>query len=144
MKRLAVGCVLFTRSKRHIGVLCLCWLCLPLQAQEDAFGSIYTGLDSLEALMNAMQARNETLQSDVTDLSQTLQRQEEVLHERTRLIERHEQALSELQQHLTAISEAYKTQSELSKRFERRYRVWKWTALIGIPAAALAAVLIKD
>jgi chromosome segregation ATPase len=96
-----------------------------LSAQEDAFGNIYAGLDSLETLMNAMHERNERLQSSLTDLDRTLQTQEEVLHERTRLIERHEQALSELQQSLTALSETYKRQSGLLATCERRIPQWK-------------------
>ena len=137
MRRLAVDCVISTRSRRRIGALCLFWLCLPLSAQEDAFGSIYTGLDELEALINAMHERNERLQSSLTDLDQTLQTQEEVLHERTRLIERHEQALSELQQSLPALSETYKRQSGLLATCERRLRRWRTAFWLGIPATAL-------
>jgi hypothetical protein len=62
--------------------------CLPYYCwgqSGETFGNIYTGLDALETLLSAMEERNATLLSSVTDLNQTLQTQEQVLVEQRRL-----------------------------------------------------------
>jgi ElaB/YqjD/DUF883 family membrane-anchored ribosome-binding protein len=122
--------------------------CLPYYCWGQAgetFGNIYTGLDALETLLSAMEERNATLLSSVTDLEQTLQTQEQVLAEQKRLTARHEQALTVLRQSWTEISEAYKRQSASLATSERQLQTWKrgfWWGIVGATGLGLMAGLV--
>ena len=137
MKRLGAGCVLFMRSRRCIGALCLFWLCLPLSAQEAPFGSIYTGLDSLETLMNAMQTQNERLQGDINNLETNLAQSGALLNERDASIARLQALLRDLKTQSDAMREAYKRQSHSLQKSEQRLRNWRLFALAALPITAV-------
>jgi hypothetical protein len=110
-------------------LLSCCYFCWGQSG--ETFGNIYTGLDALETLLSAMEERNATLLSSLTDLNQTLQTQEGVLAEQKRLTARHEQALSVLRQSLAEMSEAYKRQSASLATSERQLKSLETGFLVG-------------
>ncbi|GHV06444.1 hypothetical protein FACS189485_14970 [Spirochaetia bacterium] len=79
----------------------------------------------LDTLSNSEQQSRQ-----LEDLNRTLTENEQILHER-------EQLLTDLRTQLTAMSETFQKQSDLSAKYERSSRFWKRFTLIGIPVTAV-------
>ena len=114
----------------RLPALCLISLLLsfPLYSQEPP--SIYDNLDKLESLLLDTLSNSETQSRQLDDLSRTLAENEQILHER-------EQLLTDLRTQLTAMSETFQKQSDLSAKYERSSKFWKRFTLIGIPVTAV-------
>ncbi|GHU87709.1 hypothetical protein FACS189476_03580 [Spirochaetia bacterium] len=118
------------KSRHCFAVFCLISLLLsfPLYSQEQS--SIYDNLDKLESLLLDTLSNSETQSRQLEDLNRTLAENEQILRGR-------EQLLTDLRAQLTAMSETYQKQSDLSAKYGRSSRFWKTFTLIGIPVTAV-------
>jgi uncharacterized coiled-coil protein SlyX len=103
-------------------------LSLPLYSQEPP--SIYDNLDKLESLLLDTLSNSEAQNKQLEDLNKTLAENEQIMQERERL-------LTDLRAQLTAMSETFQKQSDLSAKLERSSRFWKTFTLVGIPVTAV-------
>jgi signal recognition particle GTPase len=78
---------------------------------------------------------NENLQKQLESLNQ-------ILNEKDISTTKQEKLLKELQTQLKEMSETYKTQSQLSKKYARSSKFWKTFTLIGIPTAAVISGVV--
>jgi peptidoglycan hydrolase CwlO-like protein len=108
-----------------------------LYSQESSpdFSGLGSGLDELENLINDTLNSNENLQKQLESLSQ-------ILDEKDISTTKQEKLLRELQTQLKEMSETYKTQSALSKRYARSSKFWKTFTIIGIPAAMVISGVV--
>jgi septal ring factor EnvC (AmiA/AmiB activator) len=111
---------------------------LPLYAQQETLGSIYTSLDELERTLLDIQSENENLKADTKALRENLTESEAA---GGRLL-----ALSEeLKRRSAEQEQAYKRLSATSEQSERRLRGWRLAsiiegaAIIGILAVTIGA-----
>ncbi|GHV64986.1 hypothetical protein AGMMS49587_18460 [Spirochaetia bacterium] len=118
------------KPHKSSAVCCLISLLLsfPLYSQEPP--SIYDNLDKLESLLLDTLSNSETQSRHLEDLNRTLAENEQILRGR-------EQLLTDLRAQLTAMSETFQKQSDLSAKYGRSSRFWKTFTLIGIPVTAV-------
>jgi hypothetical protein len=72
----------------------------------------------------------EDLQQNLTESGALLRTYESIIQERENL-------LKDLQTRLSEMSAIYKTQSDLSAKYEKRSKFWRTFTLIAVPSAAL-------
>ncbi|GHU72742.1 hypothetical protein FACS189450_11120 [Spirochaetia bacterium] len=118
------------KPRQCSSVFCLISLLLsfPLYSQEPP--SIYDNLDKLESLLLDTLSNSEQQSRQLEDLNRTLAENEKIMSER-------EQLLTGLRVQLTAMSETFQKQSDLSAKYEHSSRFWKTFTMIGIPVTAV-------
>jgi chromosome segregation ATPase len=105
---------------------------LPLYAQQETLGSIYTSLDELERTLLGIQSENESLKADTEALRENLTESEAA---GGRLL-----ALSAELKRLSAEQEqAYNRQSALLEQSEKKFKGWRLASII--EGAAIIGIL---
>ena len=125
------------RSKL-INALCfLFFLALSQEAFSQDFSSIDQDLLQLELLILDTIANTEEQQRLLEDLNQNLINSETLITSYETIIQEQENLLLGLRSQLNEMSEIYKTQSLLSRRYAENSRFWRTFTLIAIPVTAL-------
>jgi septal ring factor EnvC (AmiA/AmiB activator) len=124
----ALFCILFSLSS------------LALLAQD--FSSLDSDLQQLEDLILDTIATTQEQQKLLDNLRQSLNESGDLIATYESIISEQETLLKNLQEQLTAMSETYRTRSQLSAKYDQRLRFWRNTTLIGIPAATLISAVV--
>jgi predicted RNase H-like nuclease (RuvC/YqgF family) len=111
---------------------------LQLFSQQATLGSIYTSLDELEQTLLGIQSENENLKRDTQALKENLTESETAAARLSDLS-------TELKRLSTEQAEAYRRQSDLLDKSERRLRNWRLASLIegGVIAALVAVIILR-
>jgi uncharacterized protein HemX len=121
----------FTHCVRHSKILVLLLLSLAsspaLFAQESQLSA--TQLEELQSLIE------DTLSNEQQQM-QRLNNLNSLLAENERLLAEREELLKTLKTQLEDLSETYRKQSTLSKKYARSSKFWRTFTLAGIPAVA--------
>ena len=115
---------------------------LPQAAFSQDFSSIDSDLSLLENLLNNTLANMEEQQTLLNDLRANLTESGNIIANYESIIQGQENLLRALQIQLNAMSEIFRTQSDLSLKFEKSSRFWKTFTLVGIPAAVLLSGIV--
>jgi septal ring factor EnvC (AmiA/AmiB activator) len=123
--------VIFGQYSRIFGFFLLFLALSPaLSAQETQpdLSSIDRQMEELQSLIDDTLNNEQQQIQRLNDLSQILAENERLLSERETL-------LQTLKVQLADLSETYKMQANLSRKYERSSRFWRTCTLVGIPAA---------
>jgi uncharacterized membrane protein YccC len=121
-------------NKSKIFVLPLLFLALSpaLFAQESQ--------PDLSAIDRQMEELQSLIDDTLNNEQQQMQRLDDlnlILAENERLLAERETLLQTLKTQLADLSETYKMQANLSRKYERSSKFWRTFTLVGIPAAIL-------
>jgi uncharacterized protein HemX len=94
-------------------------------------------LSDIDKSLEELQSLIEDTLSNEQQQTQRLDNLNQILAENERLLSERETLLQTLKTQLADLSETYKRQSELSKKYERDSRFWRTFTLVGIPAAVV-------
>ena len=108
----------------------------PAASAQD-FSSVDNDLSLLEDLIEDTIANTQEQQKLLEDLKQNLESSGNLIANYENIITEQETLLKDLQTQLTEMSETFKTQSALSRKYERNSKFWRAFTLIAIPATAL-------
>jgi hypothetical protein len=116
----------------------LAWsLLLPPGLSCQDFSSLDKDLLQLESLIHDTLENSEAQRQQLEDLQKNLAESGELLKSYEGIIAGQESLLRDLQGRLSAMSETYRKQSELSARYEQSSKFWKRFTLAAVPVAAL-------
>jgi len=124
-------------SKPINALFFLLLLALSLEAFSQDFSSIDRDLLQLELLILDTIANTEEQQRLLENLNQNLINSETLITSYETIIQEQENLLLGLRSQLNEMSEIYKTQSLLSRRYAENSRFWRTFTLIAIPVTAL-------
>jgi septal ring factor EnvC (AmiA/AmiB activator) len=110
---------------------------LPQAVYSQDFSSIDMDLAQLEDLINDTIANTREQQKLLEDLKRNLNESEELIAGYSKIIQEQENLLASLRGQLTAMSEIYRTQSQLSAKYARNSKFWRTFTLAAIPVTAL-------
>jgi len=108
-------------------------------AFSQDFSSVDSDLALLESLIADTLSNTEEQQKLLDDLRKSLDEKGNLIGNYESIITGQENLLKDLQARLNEMSETYKMQSALSRKYERRSRFWRTFTLIAIPATAIAS-----
>ena len=103
------------------------------------FSSLITDLQQLENLLNDTLINTQEQQRLLEDLRQSLNESGNLLANYENIITEQETLLSNLREQLTAMSETFLMQSQLSARYERNSKFWRTFTLIAVPVTAVVS-----
>jgi septal ring factor EnvC (AmiA/AmiB activator) len=115
----------------------LLFLALSQAAYSQDFSSIDLDLAELENLINDTIANTREQQKLLEDLKRNLSESAELIANYSNIIQEQENLLATLRGQLTAMSETYRMQSQLSAKYARNSKFWRTFTLIAIPVTAL-------
>jgi len=115
------------------------FLLLPQAVFSQDFSSIDLDLAQLEDLINDTIANTLEQQKLLEDLKKNLSESAELIADYSNIIQEQENLLASLRKQLTAMSETYKMQSQLSAKYARNSKFWRTFTLIAIPVTALVS-----
>jgi septal ring factor EnvC (AmiA/AmiB activator) len=118
-------------------LFCIWFLLSPRAVSSQDFSSIGGDLSALENLIQDTLANSEAQQKQLEDLKKNLAESEALIGNYESVIAERESLLKDLQTRLSEMSETYRTQSELSAKYEKSSKFWKTFTLIAVPSAAL-------
>jgi hypothetical protein len=126
-----------TLGQKRGGALVGCLLLFSVLCAEESpgFSPVDSNLEKLESWMTDLLNTEVQQQQQLLNLSQTLEESGQMLKERELL-------LTDLRSQLTEISEIYRKQSSLSKKYEAKSRFWRNFTLIGIPLAVVSGLTV--
>jgi septal ring factor EnvC (AmiA/AmiB activator) len=110
-----------------------------LAAWSQDFSSIDQDLAQLESLINDSIANTQEQQKQLEDLKKNLNASENLIASYETTIKEQEKLLADLRKQLTAMSETYKTQSQLSARYAQSSKFWKTFTIVAIPVTAIVS-----
>jgi len=113
------------------------FLVLSQAAYSQDFSSIDLDLAQLENLINDTIANTREQQKLLEDLKRNLSESAELIANYSNIIQEQENLLATLRGQLTAMSETYRMQSQLSAKYARNSKFWRTFTLIAIPVTAL-------
>ena len=118
-------------------LLFLLFLALSQAVYSQDFSSIDLDLAQLENLINDTIANTREQQKLLEDLKRNLSESAELIANYSNIILEQENLLATLRGQLTAMSETYRMQSQLSAKYARNSKFWRTFTLIAIPVTAL-------
>jgi septal ring factor EnvC (AmiA/AmiB activator) len=131
-------------KKQCFAFLLLCILSSlfsPGLSSED-FSSIDKDLAELETLIQDTLSNSEEQLKQLEDLQRNLAESGALISNYESIIIEREDLLKDLQARLSEMSAIYKTQSDLSRTYERSSRFWRTFTLIAVPSSALLSGLL--
>jgi septal ring factor EnvC (AmiA/AmiB activator) len=131
-------------SPRYTAVVILfffSYLSSPAVYSQD-FSSIDQDLAQLESLINDSLANTQEQQKQLENLKQNLNESGNLIASYENTIKEQEKLLADLRKQLTAMSETYKTQSQLSARYEKNSKFWKTFTIVAIPVTAVISGVV--
>jgi septal ring factor EnvC (AmiA/AmiB activator) len=120
-------------------LLFLLFLLLSQAVYSQDFSSIDLDLAQLEDLINDTIANTREQQKLLEDLKKNLSESAELIANYSNIIQEQENLLANLRKQLTAMSETYKMQSQLSAKYARNSKFWRTFTLVAIPVTALVS-----
>ena len=119
-------------------VLCFTFFLLfsPAAYSQD-FSSLDSDLEALETLIADTLLNTQEQQKLLENLRQSLDASGNLIESYESIIAAREDSLRNLQDHLNEMSETYRMQSALSRKYEESLKFWKTFTLIAIPVTAL-------
>ncbi|GBU28742.1 hypothetical protein R84B8_02302 [Treponema sp. R8-4-B8] len=108
----------------------------PVAYAQD-FSSIDNDLAQLENLINDTLTNTQEQQKLLEDLKQNLTASGILIANYENTIKEQETLLASLREQLTAMSETYKKQSQLSARYAQSSKFWRTFTIIAIPVTAV-------
>jgi len=122
------------------GVMCFfLFLLSPRDVYAQGFSSM--GLDNdltqLESLINDTIASMTEQQALLEDLKKNLDESGNLIASYEQIIQEQENLLKDLRIRLQEMSETFRTQSQLSAKYEKSSKFWKTFTIIAIPVTAL-------
>ena len=115
------------------------FLVLSQAVYSQDFSSIDMDLAQLEDLINDTIANTREQQKLLEDLKRNLSESAELIANYSNIIQEQENLLANLRKQLTAMSETYRMQSQLSAKYARNSKFWRTFTLIAIPVTALVS-----
>ncbi len=103
------------------------------------FSSIDSDLAQLEDLINDTIANTREQQKLLEDLKKNLSESAELIANYSNIIQEQENLLANLRAQLTAMSETYRMQSQLSAKYARNSKFWRTFTLVAVPVTALVS-----
>jgi septal ring factor EnvC (AmiA/AmiB activator) len=131
-------------SPRYIAAVILFiffYLSSPALYSQD-FSSIDQDLAQLESLINDSIANTQEQQKQLEDLKQNLNESGELIASYENTIKEQEILLASLREQLTAMSETYKMQSQLSARYAQSSKFWRTFTIVAIPVTAVISGVV--
>jgi len=113
------------------------YLALSQAVYSQDFSSIDLDLAELENLINDTIANTREQQKLLEDLKRNLSESAELIANYSNIILEQENLLATLRGQLTAMSETYRMQSQLSAKYARNSKFWRTFTLVAIPVTAL-------
>ena len=124
-------------------VICFFFSYLSSQAvYSQDFSSIDQDLAQLESLINDSLANTQEQQKQLENLKQNLNASANLIASYENTIKEQETLLADLRKQLTAISETYKMQSQLSARYAQSSKFWKTFTIVAIPVTAVISGVV--
>jgi len=117
----------------------LLFLALSQAVFSQDFSSVDMDLAQLEDLINDTIANTQEQQRLLEDLKRNLNESADLIANYSNIIREQENLLANLRGQLTAMSETYRMQSQLSARYARNSKFWRTFTLIAIPVTALVS-----
>jgi septal ring factor EnvC (AmiA/AmiB activator) len=108
----------------------------PALSCQD-FSSIDRDLAELETLIQDTLQNSAEQLKQLDDLQRNLAESGELINNYESIIQEREILLKDLQTRLSEMSETYRTQSALSRKYEKSSRFWRTFTLIAVPSSAL-------
>jgi septal ring factor EnvC (AmiA/AmiB activator) len=118
----------------------MCYISFSLSspaAWSQDFTSLDQDLAQLENLIADSLANTQEQQKLLEDLKKSLTESDTLIENYALIIQERENLLKDLQTQLTAMSETYKTQSQLSQKYAQSSKFWRTFTLIAIPVTAI-------
>jgi len=124
-------------------VICFFFSYLSSQAvYSQDFSSIDQDLAQLESLINDSLANTQEQQKQLENLKQNLNASANLIASYENTIKEQETLLADLRKQLTAMSETYKMQSQLSARYAQSSKFWQTFTLVAIPVTAVISGVV--
>ena len=117
------------------------YLSSPAVYSQD-FSSIDQDLAQLESLINDSLANTQEQQKQLENLKQNLNASANLIASYENTIKEQETLLADLRKQLTAMSETYKTQSQLSARYAQSSKFWRTFTIVAIPVTAVISGVV--
>jgi len=129
------------RSTAAVILFIFSYLSSPAVYSQD-FSSIDQDLAQLESLINDTLANTQEQQKQLENLKQNLNESENLIANYENTIKEQEKLLASLREQLTAMSETYKMQSQLSARYAQSSKFWQTFTIIAIPVTAIVSGVV--
>jgi hypothetical protein len=129
-------------KKTFFALLCILSSLFSPELFCQDFSSIDRDLAELETLIQDTLSNSEEQLKQLDDLQRNLAESGALISSYERIITEREGLLKDLQARLSEMSEIYRTQSALSRTYERSSRFWRTFTLTAVPSAALLSGLL--
>ena len=110
-------------------------------SSRDVFSQDFLSLDQdlaqLESLINDTLNNTQEQQRLLEDLKRNLSESADLIANYANIIQEQENLLANLRGQLSAMSETYKMQSQLSARYARNSKFWRTFTIVAIPVTAI-------
>jgi len=120
------------------GVMCFfLFLLSPQGVYAQGFSSLDSDLTQLENLINDTIASMTEQQALLEDLKKNLDVSGNLITSYENIIQEQENLLKDLRIRLQEMSETFRTQSQLSAKYEQSSKFWRTFTIIAVPVTAL-------